>query len=187
MLGFTSCGTLTCGTLVPLTPFPMTNARLNWLEQTLLDNCPWIKRLKVTGYPQMTPEEWLKLWISWGYPKEFFWVLGYPEPFGLLVLRPISADMIKRIKDDYFGTITEYDPAGEITMVDYAYGPGHYDALFAVARATRRPWLAWEHRFGVHIERMDRMPKSRLLLGRQARQSTEPARCTTTGVEALAG
>jgi hypothetical protein len=95
--------------------------------------------------------------------------------------------MIERIKDDYFGTITEYDPAGEITMVDYAYGPGHYDALLAVCKATRRDWLAWEHRFGVHIERMDKMPRSRLLLGRRAQQSTEQARCTKIGVEALAG
>jgi hypothetical protein len=135
----------------------------------------------------MTPEQWLKLWISWGAPKKLFWVLGYPEPFGLLVLRPISHDMIKRIKDDYFGTLMEYDTGGKIMMVDYAYGPGHYDALLDVCKATGRDWLAWEHRFGVHIERMDKMPTSRLLLGRLARQSTEPSRCTRIGIEALAG
>jgi hypothetical protein len=144
----------------------MINYRLNWLEQTLLAHCPWIKRLKVTDSEQMTPEEWLRLWISWGIPKEFFWVLGYPEPFGLIVLRPISQEMIEGIAQDYFGTIMEYDPTGSITMVDYAYGPGHYDALLSVAAATRRPWLAWEHRTRVHIHHMDKMPKISCLTGR---------------------
>jgi len=146
----------------------MISERLKWLEQILLDNCPWIKRLEVSGNEQMTPAEWLRLWISWGAPKEFFWVLGQPDPFAAIVLRPIAHDMVERISNDYFGTICEYDPRGEITMVDYAYGPGHYDILLAVARATDRRLLAWEHRNRVHVVHMDEMPRSRLLLGRPA-------------------
>jgi hypothetical protein len=132
--------------------------KLEWCESILLDHCEWIKRLKVTGYEQMAPLDWVRMWISWGVPKEFFWILGDPDPFGLIVLRPISTDMIEWIAQDYFGTLMEYDPSGTIAMIDYAYGPGHYDILLKIARATRRPLLAWEHRARVHMVEMSKMP-----------------------------
>ncbi len=137
----------------------MTVNQLEWMETMLLEHCPWIKKLKVNGYDQMTPQKWVRDWISWGYPKEFFWVIGGEKPLGLTVLRPISSEMIEWITDDYFGTILEYDPRGKIVVIDFAYCPGHYDLLYDLVSATRRPLVAWQHRDKIHVEPIEKIPR----------------------------
>jgi hypothetical protein len=132
---------------------------IEWLADRLMEEYPHLKNKTVKNHPELTPRDWLKLRIQWGIPKGFVYFWGDRfGTYGGLMIRPVNDRLIRLGTYDYWGTIWDFEPEGDICWVDYAYGPGLYPKMIAICRSTGLPRFGWRHRNRVHVKLMCEMP-----------------------------
>lgn len=131
---------------------------IEWLIDRLLDFYPNLEKITIQNRPEWTARDFLRARIIWGIPKGFtyFWTDKY-GPFGGLLIRPVNDAMIQASWHDYWGTIWDYDPQGDICWGDFGCGP--YSDFVNIFRSTGCKRLGWQHRNRMHIEPMGRINK----------------------------
>lgn len=143
----------------------MLNDAIEWLADRLLEEYPDLANKTVKNHPEVTPKEWVKLRISWGIPKGFtyFWN-DHMGMLGAMMIRPATDDLIVAGSFDYWTHIFDFDCAGDILWVDFAYGPGLYHKMIALCRTSDCERIGWRHRNRIHISPMTRMPSKTMKL-----------------------
>jgi len=136
---------------------------LDWIRGILLLNNPALQNLVVTGDAQMSPGEYIRKWSLLAFEKGFLWVFGETEPEAMCILRPINEELADKIRSDYYSTILDFDPEGDIAFIDFAYGRGFYPRFYQLVESTGRPRMAWVHRDRVHVHPVKSVPSFSLL------------------------
>jgi hypothetical protein len=137
------------------------NFAINWLCDRLLEQYPELRA--ATFQNGWTARGMLQARICWGIPKGFsyFWT-DVSGPYGAILIRPVNQELIEGSAKDYWNTITDFDLAGDICWVDFAYGPGLYPRMLALCRSTGVPKIGWQHRQRIHIVPFARMPLTKM-------------------------
>lgn len=136
----------------------MMTREIEWLIDRLLEEYPHLLD-KTVKNGEMTARDWLRARIVWGIPFGFsYWWGDHLGTYGGIMIRPVTADLILHGMYNYWETIFDFDIAGDICWVDYAYGPGLYSKMIALCQSTGCTQLGWRHRDRMHIRPMERMP-----------------------------
>lgn len=129
----------------------MFEREIDWLVDRLLEFYPNLEKIT-------SARDFLRARIVWGIPKGFtyFWTDKY-GPYGGLLIRPVTLELVQAGIHNYWGTIWDFDPSGDICWGDYGHGP--YSAFVPIFRSTGCKHLGWQHRGRMHIEPMERIGK----------------------------
>jgi len=124
----------------------------------LLDYYPNLHELQVIDHPEMSACAWLRYRIQWGLAHEFVWFTGDKYgPTGVLMIRPVTRDMISIGDNNYWRHVWDHDPLGDICFVDFAFGPGLYHEFIRCCKLTRRPWICYRHNERLRLIKMSKM------------------------------
>jgi hypothetical protein len=123
--------------------------------------------IRSKDHPEWTAAETVRNYMVWAVSMGFLHVFGdNPEtPFAGILWRPIESDKLDKYRIDYWGTICQYDPNGDVAGVDFCYAPGYYPLIISFLKATGLEYTAWFHSKTqkLHIVPIDRMPKTMML------------------------
>jgi hypothetical protein len=137
---------------------------IDWLIDRLLEEYPFLSQKRVKNHPELTGREWLELRISWGIPKGFVYFWGdIRGTYGGIMIRPVNDELLVNGSFNYFDTIFDFDPQGEICWVDFAYGPGLYPKMITLCQSTGCAMLGWRHRNRVHLVPFEKIPKTTMM------------------------
>ena len=133
---------------------------IEWLIDRLFEEYPDLPRgSTVKDHPELSTRDFLRIRIQWGIPKGFsYWWGDELGVYGGILIRPVNDELIRLGIFDYWKHFFDYDAAGDICWVDYAYGPGLYPKMIALCKSTSCNAIGWRHRNRMHIRSMERMP-----------------------------
>lgn len=143
------------------------NRYFDWFYDRILE-MPGIGDVQAwCGRVPLSTGLWVKTYMLWAVAHGFLHIFGDdPEkPFAGILWRPIESDKIDRYKLDYYDSLFEYDPDGDVAAVDFCYAPGHYPMIIDFLKATGLEHTAWFHaKTGkMHLVPIAKMPKSFML------------------------
>ncbi len=125
--------------------------------------------IECAGHPDWTARQTVRTYMVWAVSMGFLHVFGDdPEkPFAGIIWRPIESDKLDKYRMDYWRTVCQFDPNGDVAGVDFCYAPGYYPLIIDFLKSTGLKYTAWYHsKTGkLHLMQLDKMPIGFMLKG----------------------
>lgn len=131
-----------------------------WAFEVVLEKYPW--RDHIVFPPEMTKKEWLYGYLIRAACEKILHVFGKTKPEALVLVRKLDSAKIRYYSDNYYQTLLEQDPDGDIAWVDYCYAPGNYAYIIPFLKSLKTDFIAWERNTTgkLHIVPSAEMPES---------------------------
>lgn len=131
-----------------------------WARQVLLEEYKDIRLVKVKDHPDMTPEEFVTRYLLWAAYNGVLQVFGDSEPRSMILVRRLRSDKLEYYRADYYGTIYEQDPDGDVSYIDFCYAPQNYSFIINILQRLGTKYLAWtrDKTGEFHIMPAEKMP-----------------------------
>lgn len=127
---------------------------LSYLVREIPLHLDWVNTAVVDD-GLVSPQEFVVLWCKWAALHNFIKLFGTPqEPKGYLIARPVRMDWVFDADTDYFKTLFQFDPTGEVFWLDTLWARGLYQEVVAFIRSTKKPYVAWSHGKRLYFKRV---------------------------------
>jgi hypothetical protein len=118
---------------------------ITWLKAKILEQVPIIRKL-VINQGEITPDEFLDLWVTWLIQHGFVKLFGTEEnPTGYIIARPGRISWVYSTDINYLDTLFWFDENGDVAWIDSLWAPGQYAQVLIFLRSTTKTFTAWEH------------------------------------------